>query len=237
MAGIFKIKFKESIKRTPTVESFRFIPERKIDFIPGQFLQIIFDKDNPDNRELNKFLSFSSSPNKDYIEVTKRLSESNFSKRLKDLKIDDEILMKGPLGNCIFNEGYKRIGFLIGGIGITPVISILEYIDDKKIDTDALLFYSNRTDLEIAFRDELDKISFSNPKSKVIYLVTDCPSLDKNCIFSRLDKEFLKSYIEDLKTRIIYIFGPPKMVEAIKGLCLDLGIEQRNIKVESFMGY
>ncbi|MCM8792750.1 MAG: FAD-dependent oxidoreductase [Candidatus Omnitrophica bacterium] len=237
MAEIFKIKFKESIRRTPTVESFRFIPERKIDFIPGQFLQIIFDKDNLNNRELNKFLSFSSSPTKDYIEVTKRISESEFSKRLKNLKTDDYIFIKGPLGSCVFNENYKRIGFLIGGIGITPAISILEYIDDKKIDIDALLFYSNRTDSEIAFKNELDKIFFSNPKVKVIYLVTDCLSLDKNCIFAHLDKEFLKSYKEELKDRLIYIFGPPKMVEAIKELCLELGIIKENIKVESFMGY
>ncbi|MCM8757934.1 MAG: FAD-dependent oxidoreductase [Candidatus Omnitrophica bacterium] len=237
MPEIFKIRFKESIIRTPTVESFRFIPEKKINFIPGQFLQVIFDKDNLNNRELNKFLSFSSSPTKDYIEVTKRISESKFSQRLKDLKPDDEIFIKGPLGSCVFDESYKRIGFLIGGIGITPVVSILEYIDDRRISTDVLLFYSNRTDSETAFKNELDKISFSNPKVKIIYLVTDCLSLDKNCIFSRLDKEFLKNYIEDLKKRIIYIFGPPKMVEAVKEICLELGMIKENIKVESFMGY
>ncbi|MCM8786687.1 MAG: FAD-dependent oxidoreductase [Candidatus Omnitrophica bacterium] len=237
MSEIFKIRFKESIKRTPTVESFRFIPEKKIYFIPGQFLQIIFDKDNLDNKELNKFLSFSSSPNKDYIEVTKRISSSEFSKRLENLKPAVEILAKGPLGSCVYNEDYKRIGFLIGGIGITPVISILEYIDEKKIDTDILLFYSNRTSLEIAFKNELDKIVFNNPKIKIIYLVTDYSSENKNCIFAKLDKEFLKSYINDLKDRIIYIFGPPKMVEEMKDLCVYLGLMKENIKVELFTGY
>jgi len=142
---IFKVKFLERIKRTPTVESFRFMPEKRIDFLAGQFLRVIFDRDNLENKELNKFLSFSSSPCREYIEVTKRLSDSAFSQRLKSLKKDDEILIKAPLGSCVFNKDFKNIAFLIGGIGITPVISMLEYIQDENLDTDVMLFYSNRS--------------------------------------------------------------------------------------------
>jgi ferredoxin-NADP reductase len=78
-----KVKFIEKIKRTPSVTSFRFLPAEKIDFIPGQFLQIIFDEKNRGNKDLNKYLSFSCSPQRDYIEITKRLSESEFSENWK----------------------------------------------------------------------------------------------------------------------------------------------------------
>ncbi|MCX7661762.1 MAG: FAD-dependent oxidoreductase, partial [Candidatus Omnitrophica bacterium] len=236
-ADTFKVKFIENIKRTPTVESFRFLPEKRIDFLPGQFLQILFDKDNLNNKELNKYLSFSSSPTKDYIEVTKRISQSQFSQKLKSLKKDDEIFIKAPLGNCVFDESYKRIGFLIGGIGITPVVSILEYIEEKKLDTDVLLLYSNRTEIETAFKKEFDEIMLKNHLIKIIYLVTECLPEDKSCVYGHLDKEFLIKYLSELYGRIIYIFGPPKMVEAVKGLCLELGINQQNIKTESFVGY
>ena len=109
-----KVKLIANIKRTPSVESFRFSP-KKIAFIPGQFLQLIFDEVNEDNKNLNKYLSFSSSPSKDYIEVTKRLSDSDFSGRLKGLKINQELLIKAPLGNCIFKEEYKT-GFNWGSV-------------------------------------------------------------------------------------------------------------------------
>ena len=99
----------EVIERTSTIKSFRLAPENRIDFIPGQFLQVIFDQADRNNKELNKYLSFSSSPTKEYIEVTKRLSESRFSQRLKDLKIEDEVLLKVPLGNCVFKDEYKKI--------------------------------------------------------------------------------------------------------------------------------
>ncbi|MDD5292434.1 MAG: FAD-dependent oxidoreductase [Candidatus Omnitrophica bacterium] len=232
-----KARFIESIPRTQTVTSFRFSPGQKVDFIPGQFLQVIFDESNISNRELNKYLSFSSSPAKEYIEVTKRLSESQFSQRLKSLNPGDEILLKAPLGSCVFKEEYKKICFLIGGIGITPVISILEYLTENKSETDAVLFYSNRTEEEIAFRKELDHWQSVNDKIKIVYALTDSQPKDKRCVFGRIDESLIKSRMSDLGERIVFIFGPPVMVGAMNKLCLDMGCSKDNIKTENFIGY
>jgi ferredoxin-NADP reductase len=232
-----RVKLIEKIKRTPTIESFRFLPEKKIEFISGQFSQIIFDVDDLENKELNKYLSFSSSPTKKYIEFTKRLSESEFSQELRNLKIEDTIYIKAPLGNCVFEERYKKIIFLIGGIGITPVISILEYIVDNKIDTDTYLFYSSRREEEIAFKNELDNWCKINPLIKIFYFVTDYPPKEKNCIYGVIDKDLLREKVKDLKERIIFTFGPPKMVKAMYDLSKELGCEEKNIKTENFVGY
>jgi len=235
--ALFKAKLIERIKRTPTVESSRFLPERKIDFIPGQFLQLIFDPANPTDKELNKYLSFSCSPAKDYIEVTKRLSESKFSVALKNLKVDDQVAINAPLGACVFKEEYQKIAFVIGGIGITPAISIIEHIADKKIDTDVCLIYSNRTEEEIAFKQELDNWRSRNSNIKISYIVTDYQPRDKSCYFGRIDKDFVKAQIRDLKERILFIFGPPKMVEAIQAISLEAGAKEEKIKIENFIGY
>lgn len=234
---LLKVKFSQRIKRTPSVESFRFIPGEKADFIPGQFLQIVFDPDNPGNKELNKYLSFSSSPANDYIEVTKRLSESKFSQALKNLKTDQEVMINAPLGACVFKDEYKKIGFLIGGIGITPVISIIEYIVEKGLDTDICLIYSNRTEEEIAFKQELDHWRALNNNLKVTYIVTDCQPKDKACLFGRVDKELIKAQICDLEERLLFIFGPPKMVEAMQALSLEAGVKKENLRIENFIGY
>lgn len=234
---ILRAKLIARIERTSTIESFRFSPDDKIDFVPGQFLQVIFDADSPENRELNKYLSFCSSPAKEYIEVTKRLSNSSFSQRLRSLKEEGAVLLKAPLGNCVFKDDYQKIGFLIGGIGITPVISILEYIVDKKLGTDTVLLYSNRTEADIAFKNELDKWSKISKNIKVFYTVTECQPEDTNCIFGRIDKNLLLNKIKDYNERVFFIFGPPKMVEAMDNLCLEAGCKKENIKTESFIGY
>ena len=232
-----KARLIERIKRTESIESFRFAPAERVDFIAGQFMLVVLDEKNRENKELNKYLSFSCSPLRPYIEFSKRLSSSAFSKRLRGLKPQDEVLLKAPLGACVFKEEYKKIAFLIGGIGITPVISIIEYVTDKKIASDTVLFYSNRNEDEIAFKSELDKWQAQNDKLKVYYTVTDCQPKDSSCFFGRISKELLQEKLPDFKERTIFIFGPPRMVEAINALCVELGCDKNNIKTESFIGY
>ena len=232
-----RAKLTERIKRTKDVESFRFRLPEKVDFLPGQFLQGIFDEADRADRELNKYLSISCSPTKDYIEVTKRISESKFSQRLIALKPGDEVLVKIPMGECVFREKDKRIGFLIGGIGITPVISILEYIIDKKLDTDVHLAYSNRTEEDIAFKKELDHWQSINKNIKVDYTVTDRRPKDKKCFFGFISKDFLRKKARDLSDRILFIYGPPKMVDAMRDLSIQLDCKKENIKTERFVGY
>lgn len=232
-----KVRLSARISRSPTVESFRFTADEKINFIPGQFLQVIFDKGNRQNKDLNKYLSFSSSPERNYIEFTKRLSQSDFSQRLRMLKVGDEVLLKAPLGNCVFEENQRKISFLIGGIGITPVISIIEYIIDNNLDTDIFLVYSNRTEEEIAFKPELDHWQSINKNLKIIYTVSECEPKDKTCIFGVINQELLTKRVCDLNERIVFIFGPPKMVEALVNLTGQVGCDRAKIKTENFIGY
>lgn len=237
MPKIIEVRLIQKIQRTPSVVSFRVAPQEKIDFIPGQFLQVVFDKDNPNNKDLNKYLSFSASPPKNYIEFTKRISESNFSQKLNNLKINDGVLLKAPFGSCVFKDDYKKIGFLIGGIGITPVISIIEFIVERKLNTDVILFYSNRTEEEIAFKEELDSWQEKNSNIRVIHTVTECQPKEKNCIFGRISRDLLLKEDKYIKERMLFIFGPPKMVDAMKSLSLEIGCKEENLKTESFVGY
>jgi ferredoxin-NADP reductase len=234
---LFHGEFIERIKRTEDVMSFRFATDKKIDFLPGQFARVVFDHDDLSNQQLNKYLSFSSSPDKNYIEFTKRLGSSPFCEKLKSLKKADEAFFKAPLGNCFFKEEYKKIAFLIGGIGITPVVSILEYIAERNLDTDAVLFYSNRNESNAAFKKELDNLSFLRSGIKTFYTFTECRSLDEKCLFGRINKEFITGKLKDIEKRIFYMFGPPKMVETMKDVCLGLGCSQGQIKAENFIGY
>ncbi|MDD5747018.1 MAG: FAD-dependent oxidoreductase [Candidatus Omnitrophica bacterium] len=233
----FKVKFLEKINRTPSVASFRFRSGEVIRFVPGQFVGVRFDEKNRANRQLNKYLSFSSSPTEPYIEVTKRLSESEFSQRMLRLKPGDEVLFDGPLGKCVFNEADAKIGFLIGGIGITPVISIIQYITEKRLPTDAVLLYSNRIYEEIAFKAELDAWQKKARALRLIYTLTDYPDPDAVCRFGRIDKQLVGRQIADISERRFFIYGPPPMVEAMKALCRDAGCKEDMIMAENFVGY
>ncbi|MCK5706423.1 MAG: FAD-dependent oxidoreductase [Candidatus Aureabacteria bacterium] len=232
-----KVRFSEKIDRTETTISFRFRPKEKFNFLPGQFLQVVFDEEERNNKKLNKYLSFSCAPDKDYIEVTKRISTSDFSKRLCSLIEGDEVLIKGPMGNCVLDEGSNKIGFLTGGIGITPIISMLEYIDIKGLQTDVILFYSNRIEQDIAFMEELNNWENNNKNIKVIYTVVDCEPKDKKCFFGMIDKDLVETHMSDYKDRIFFVFGPPAMVTAMKNICNEVGCIENTVKTENFVGY
>lgn len=230
-------KFSEKIVRISNVLSFRFYLKEKIEFLPGQFLQVIFDENNRNNHELNKYLSFSCAPGKDYIEVTKKISKSQFSKKLNSLEKNSEVLFRMPLGVCVFKDEYKKIGFLVGGIGITPVISILEYISDKSLDIDVCLLYSNRSEKEIAFRSELNFWKTKGKSIEIVYTVSDCKPKDKDCFSGVINKEIITKHICDLENRVIFIFGSSAFVSAMKGICLETECNTKILRVESFVGY
>ena len=209
-----------------------------MDFIPGQFLQVIFDEDNLKNRYLNKFLSFSTAPDKKNFEITKRISDSNFSKHLLNLNPGDPVLIKAPMGNCAFDINEKKIAFIVGGIGVTPVMSILDHIFTNNInEIDINMIYSNRAIDDIAFKEILDEWDEQNDNFKLTYCVDQEPINDEKILLGFIDGNKIIECIPDYKERIVFIYGPPVMVNSIKQCCLDIGCEQSKIKAETFAGY
>ncbi len=237
MADVVSLQFEKSKQRTSLVKSFRFRLKQNLIFKPGQFAKILFDTNNFNNRELNKYLSFSSSPQENYIEFTKKISDSVFSQKLDSLTKGDRVSVQAPLGNCVFKDEYKRIAFLVGGIGITPVASIASYIIQKKLDTYVDVFYSNRNSDEIAFKEELNCWQKINSKMRVIYTLTDSGPQKPDFLQGRINKDILIQELKEIKNTIFFIFGPPRMVSAMNQLCIDIGCTREKIKKEQFIGY
>ncbi|MCM8812408.1 MAG: hypothetical protein NC924_00540 [Candidatus Omnitrophica bacterium] len=234
----FTAKLIERIPRTPSVETFRFLPERgRVAFRPGQFTAALFDPENRKNRDLNKYLSFSSSPQRDYFDVTKRLSESSFSGRLRQLQPGGCVQFDGPFGTCVFQDEFREIAFIVGGIGITPVISMLEYLGDRNLKPDAVLLYSNRFVEEIAFRAELTAWDAQWENLRVVHMMTQCRPRDFACIHGYLDLAVLQKEVADCRRRQVFIFGPPTMVAAMKSICQEAGCPADLLKTEMFTGY
>jgi len=80
--------------------------------------------------------------------------------------------MMGPYGDFTFHGEYDKVGMLSGGIGITPLRSMIKYSIDKKLNANITLLYSNSLESDIAFKDELETIQRENPNVKVIETVT-----------------------------------------------------------------
>lgn len=231
MAQELEVRIKEIIERTYNVKSLRVSIEGA-DFKAGQFLQVTLKP------ELKRYLSLSNSPTENgYIEFTKKITESDFSKALCALKVGDTVKIKFPLGNFILGED-KKIAFLSGGIGITPIRSICKYVADHNTGPDIILLYSNRTAGDIAFREDFDKMQKDYPKLKVVHLLSDEIAQPLGFRPGRINSQVIKEEIPDYTMRKFYLCGPPGMVEAMKKiLAEELAVTQENIITENFQGY
>jgi ferredoxin-NADP reductase len=97
--------------------------------------------------------------------------------------------------------------------------------------------YSNRTDGDIAFKHKLDYWQRVNPRIKIAYTVTECAPHDTTCSFGAIDARLIRERMCDWHDRLFYIFGPPRMVEAMSALCVGLGVPKDRIRAENFIGY
>ncbi len=227
-------RIKEIIQRNYNVKSFRLDIGDILDFKAGQFLSVSI---GPDPR-LKRYLSISSSPTETcYLEFTKKLSESDFSKALNNLKAKDKLTIQYPFGKFVLDESSPKIAFLSGGIGITPIRSICKYVVDKGLGTDVVLIYSNRSIRDIVFKDDFDAMQKNYSLLRVAHVLCEAEPGFK-CRVGLIDKGIVKNEIPDYQERKFYLCGPPQMVEAMhKILAEELGLGEERIARENFQGY
>ncbi len=234
----FETKVTEIISRTSDVRSFRFQLKDEVSFRPGQYFLLTI---KVGEKEQTKPFSFSNSPTEQgYVEFTKRLTGSDFSRALAEIKVGDWARLKLPGGVFTFGGEYPKIAFLSGGIGITPVRSICKYIADKKLGTDVVLLYGNNNQRNIVFRNDFDELQANADNIRVVYSLLACdPAREKwsgrtGCIDGRMIREEIPDYLE----RIFYICGPPLMVKSMLDILKnELKLADEKIKLEKFAGY
>lgn len=234
----FETEVSAIIQRTHNVNSFRFGIKEDVDFKSGQFFFVTL---KIDGTERTKHFSFSNSPTeKGYIEFTKRITDSEFSQALEKLKTGDWARLKMPYGSFTFGGEYKKIAFLSGGIGITPIRSICKFATDSMLPTDMVLLYGNNREEDIIFRQDLDNMQSVNKNLRIVYTLTSS-DIDRKIWKGRtgyIDDTMIKEEIPDYTERIFYICGPPRMVESlINSLRNKLSVQQDKIRIENFIGY
>jgi glycine betaine catabolism B len=230
----FDTKIIEIIPRTTDVTSYRFPKPQELTYKPGQYFIITIRKDD---KELTHHFSFSSSPTeKDHFEFTKKFTDHEYSLALKSAKIGDWARIDAPYGQFIFDGEYPKIALLAGGIGITPLISIIKNATDKRLDTKITLFYGCRTENDIAFKEELERMQNENRNLKMICIINQ-PSSQWTGEIGIITSEMIKKALPDFRENVFFTCGPPPMVKAMETIIESLGLPRSQMKQEFFTGY
>lgn len=175
--------------------------------------------------------SFSTATNPSHIRFSIKAS-GDFTKKVDQLKTGTKVIIDGPLGAFTSNQAKtNKLLLIAGGIGITPIRSIIE--EQTKNNKDIILLYANKTQQDIAFKQELENFSIN----KVVNVLSEETSLPGSEFeLGRIDEEKIKRLVPDYKERDAYICGPEPMMKAIVSSLISLGVPKKQIHFERF-GY
>lgn len=211
------------------------------DFYPGQYVRVIIPHPNADQRGTSRFFTIVSSPlEKAYLRIVTKVIQSSFKKSLYNMVPGTSVQFFGPTGTFYLHEEEVRPHILLaGGIGITPFISMLTYIDSRGLTIPVTLFVSFSTIDEIVYKKELEEIAKRNPKVKVVYTVTQPEQtlIPWSGETGRISQELIRKYVDNVLNPVYFIVGPPKMVTAMTEIVTGMGVAEGNICKENFVGY
>jgi len=189
----------------------------KYRFQPGQFAGFrflatgLFFQAHP--------FSFSSVPGQTQLRITIKNLGDYTKELVAQLKPGVRVIIDGPHGQFVITEPVKKAVLIAGGIGITPIISLLASLKNRPIEKHC--FYSAKNQTEFIFTAELNQLE---------------PSLHyhESDTTGHLTLEHIKSVVSNLSEYHYYICGPQPMLKVFRSALLAAGVSKGQIHYELF---
>ena len=201
------------------VATFRFSRPEELEFRAGQWLTLELVVDGGPIAET---FTICSAPVDEYLEFTTRLSGSAYKNALSGLAPGDSAFVAGPGGRLSLPPGESRLAFLVGGVGITPVRSMLRQACAKgaRFD-DAVVFFGNRDASCVPFADEFSAMAAHGVRTVVCI---EHPSRDWGGESGFINAQIVRRHLPVDDGRPYFVTGPPPMVAAMEGVLDDLSV-------------
>ncbi|WP_134767246.1 ferredoxin reductase [Nocardioides sp. 1609] len=156
--------------------------------------------------------SISSPPRRDgrHLAITVRAMPEGFLSEhlVRGLEPGTIVRLAMPQGDFVLPDPPPRkLLFLVGGSGITPVISMIRTLDRRGTMPDVVLHYSSPTEGRMIFRDELAALHERHDALTFVPQHTDVDGI--------LDPADLDSVCPDWRERETYACGPAPMLDAV----------------------
>ncbi len=220
---------------------FKFQPNKKLAYTPGQFLLWSLPHAKSDMRGHRRYFTIASSPTESELMVVTKLAEksSTFKTHMKEMTDEQEMMVSSRDGDFVLPKNpNQHVVFIAGGVGIAPFRSMVKYLLDTKKSQPITLLYSNNLAEEIAFKELFDEAQRTFGM-KTIYTLTDKEHLpaDWQGKTGYVSGDLIKAEVKDYPKAIYYLSGPDSMVKAIEKTLHDIGIPRSQIKTDYFPGY
>jgi ferredoxin-NADP reductase len=127
----------------------------------------------------------------------------------------------------------QHLLLISGGSGITPVMSMLRTLCDEGHSSAVTFLHYARHELDVPYRDELERLAACHPNLRVVYVYTREPRPQ-----SRLHGHIARGQLRAIDARYrqaeVYVCGPPSLIAATRSLWAQDGREEQ-VHSESFL--
>ncbi len=220
---------------TPTVKALKLdVGSHPFNFLPGQWVDCYL---SPEGHDDVAGFSITSSPlTRGTIDLAVKLVGDNCVTRHlhESSEVGDVVYVEGGSGDFFYEREMGDSLVLIGGgIGITPLVSIVRYIDEAAQGVRVSLLYSASTPSELLFHDELLELASRDGAFSCHFTVTRRSEEPWNGAVGRISAKMLTDANVDLEA-LFYLCGPPPMIRDVLDLLRDLDVPDSRVKSEQW---
>ena len=208
------------------------VPERggPLRHLPGQFMFLTLLRATAPAEE-HPF-TISSSPSETGV-ISATIKESgDFTRTIGLTRPGDRALVEGPFGRfSVLHHAAERFVFISAGVGCTPFASMLRFLSDSGDPRPVLSLCVNRTEADIAFREELARLPAN---MKVLHLLSQ-PGPKWPGARGRLDEAALRRLAgSSLDGAAVFLCGPPAFMSSARRSLRNLGVPRGRVHFERF---
>lgn len=225
------------IKESPNMWTIEFAEKngKKIKYQPGQFGFFSFKSDAVVEEE-HPF-SISSGNTKDHMSITiKELGD--YTRQISHLKVGDKVYVDAPYGKFSYmnHQHEKELVFIAGGVGITPMISMLRHMQVFDKQRKVTLLWGMNQISDYIIKDEIDAMLREMPNLKVIPIVANDSSYagERGYIDFEKMQRLLAEQIKNPSSIGFYLCGPAILMDSGIANLKKLGINEKHIHFERF---
>ncbi|MBM7457172.1 ferredoxin-NADP reductase [Oceanisphaera litoralis] len=240
MAG-YQLKLKRKQQVAEGTLALYFDKPDGFSFKAGQCVRLgLVDPPETDDEGQARILSLASTPGEPELMVATRIRDSAFKRVLKTLEPGADLTLKGPYGDFTLpGDPTRELVFITGGIGITPVRSMLLQAIAEHKGRKIILFYANRRPEDAAFLDELTQACATDPNCTLVAAMSQAERSAQHwqgeC--GHVDRAMLARHLTDITRPVYYLDGPPGLVAAMRTMLVDAGVAEDQLRTEEFAGY
>ncbi|MEU4499956.1 2Fe-2S iron-sulfur cluster-binding protein [Streptomyces sp. NPDC024089] len=208
---------------------------------PGQHLNVRYTVDGEEIRRSYSICSPAvEEPDDPVLRVGIRLVDGGaFSTyALKELAVGDVVEAMSPMGRFVLEPRAGRFAAIVGGSGITPVLSIAATLLAREPDAQFCLIRSDRTALSTMFLDEVADLKDRYPDRFQLVTVLSREEQQAGLPSGRLDQdrltELLPALLPTAEVDGWYLCGPFGLVLAADRALRGLGVDRTRVHQEIF---